>query len=280
MVSSRMLIFCSVLATLLALSVVVVDGVNRDAFENHKGSVRGIQDEEDIDSPWWRDPNVLEPSEKLEIEEEEQINTVYRRSTVGPFLGPIVHVGQDDNSSAEEDITPQRTSRIVHGSVAEPHSFFAMLLVKEGGNWRWSGCGGTLVSNCEIVTAGHCVIDPILPVVGVFINAYSPFAGNNSGVPYHFSPVQEIDIHPNFVLTTNEADLAIIHLQECVDVQKFPPALLAEDIDDYTRQYRPPPHSQQVHAPQNPPSPLIMQVLGFGSMLDDENGTTPWLEMF
>ena len=43
-------------------------------------------------------------------------------------------------------------------------------------------------------------------------------------------------------------------------------ALLADDIDAYRVQYRPP-----VGRPR--PSPIAMQVLGFGSMLAEENGT-------
>lgn len=261
----RMLFFPFILLLVSSAQSVLASDKGREEAAKQRNSVRGRPEITDnADSAWRKDPHVLDPKERMEIEDKTHSNS--HKSTIGPFLGPIVNLGEDisDNKKEQAD-TPQISSRIVHGSEAEPHSFFAMLLVKDGRNWRWSGCGGTLVSDCHVVTAGHCVFEQTLPVKGVFINAYSPFAGNNSGIPYHFSRTERTEIHPDFDLPTNRADLAIIHMEECVDVSDYPPALLADDIEEYRVQYRPP------RGYPRPPS-ISMQVLGFGSMMAEENG--------
>jgi len=175
--------------------------------------------------------------------------TSYTIDIAAPYLGPIVKITEPVQLQEEP------TSRIINGQPATPKSFFTMLLIQNNGDWRWSGCGGTLISACHVLTAGHCLSNPTMTVEGVFVNAYSPFHGNNNGFPFHFSLIQAKDVHPQFVQQTNQADIGILTLKDCVDVNAFPPAMLTQDRADFALS----------------PSKLSMQVMGFGSMSDTAN---------
>ncbi|CAB9506600.1 Vitamin K-dependent protein C (Fragment) [Seminavis robusta] len=260
-----------VAASTASNGIKLVSGVSETETEgvaSRRTNLRGLTSGES-DGSWWRDPylvnpeeDILEREEILQIQESAPMSS--DRTVVGPFVGSTVHVDLERNKNAVPPPTPERLSRIIHGVESpSPYSFFAMILVHRGNDWRWSGCGGTLVSNCQIITAAHCAENPDISMDGVFVNAYSPFQGNNSNIPFHFSPVRLVESHPDYDPATNEADIAIIHMQDCLDVEQFPPALLAQDGPVYNRQYLP--------ATGSPPPPVAMEVLGFGSMSDNAN---------
>jgi secreted trypsin-like serine protease len=224
-----------------------------------------------LESSWWKDPFLIDsdPLEAQEIQQEQNTNQAWSRSVVQPFVGSVVKVDLEkmhpptpaSEASTPNSNSPKKSTRIVHGTAATPYSFFVMILVETGSEWSWSGCGGTLISNCHVITAGHCANNPDISMDAVFVNAYTPFEQNNSGVPYHFSRVSFVEPHPNYNMETNEADIAILHMQDCLDVQAFPPALLARDDAIYHKQYV----TDDINMA---PDPIPLQVLGFGSMAD------------
>ena len=121
--------------------------------------------------------------------------------------------------------------RIVGGSVATPFPAFTMWLrhIQFDDSWHFAGCGGALISNCHILSAAHCSADSReeLPH-GVFIGAYKPYSGDNDGMPFGFGTIARTHIHPNFSDDGNKNDVAILVLDECVDLDEHPPMRVAD----------------------------------------------------
>ncbi|CAH0592709.1 unnamed protein product [Chrysodeixis includens] len=97
--------------------------------------------------------------------------------------------------------------RIVGGSVTniETYPTIAALLF----TWNWSNyvqsCGGIILNNRAVLTAAHCPHED--PPTRWRFRVGSTW-GNNGGVVHH---INQIIIHPNFVRSTLESDVAILH---------------------------------------------------------------------
>ena len=147
------------------------------------------------------------------------------------YVGPVVSFDEkDDASSSSSSTTNDFQTRIVGGSNSHEQKAFTMHLRYDSTwqTWNFAGCGGTLISECHILTAAHCVADGRqgLPN-GVYVNAYAPFKGNE-GKAYHFSLVEEVVIHPQFDNDDNHNDIAIIEMKTCItDTVAFPPMQVA-----------------------------------------------------
>jgi Trypsin len=120
--------------------------------------------------------------------------------------------------------------RIIGGSNADASSsqFFTLLLRQSATTLKYhaAGCGATAISACHALTAAHCVSGNREGISdGVYIGAYEPFTGN-SGLPFHFSEVSSVLIHPSNNPNTNQHDIAILTFATCMDTNLYTPAQL------------------------------------------------------
>jgi secreted trypsin-like serine protease len=122
------------------------------------------------------------------------------------------------------------TARIVGGTNASAgeYTFFSLMLA-QGSDQKWHsfGCGASLISNCYVATAAHCIQDTTSASLGIYISAYKPYDGN-LGEPFVFAQVRSMSSPSNYKDATNQNDIALLRLDSCVDTAAFPPVRLAD----------------------------------------------------
>lgn len=183
-------------------------------------------DVDDIDvSSLWADLDADDSSLALP---EHIVNNVYTEQQLEEFTDQLIH---------------GNNQRIVGGNAAAvgKYPFFTMILryKSKKNTYFKGGCGASLVGNCHVVTAAHCIRDSRLHLNdAVLVGALEPFA-NNQNQPFFFSdlklhnysntvdPDKAFIRHPNWDPSTNRNDVGLLKLDKCVDIDRFKPIKLA-----------------------------------------------------
>jgi len=139
-----------------------------------------------------------------------------------------VAYAQETESSTKSNlfITP----RIIGGSDVLPGTYpwFARGVVSYWGAFTfWTGCGGSLISENHVLTAGHCIDDTFRNIgafqIGALNNLY--INGWNGGQYVEYRSVDAIVLHPSFSSESLDYDLAIVKLKQPCSIDPV-------DIDD------------------------------------------------
>jgi len=184
------------------------------------------------------------------------------------------------------DLDPVIKPRIVGGSEDNSLDSFAMHLryVPEDGMWKFAGCGGTLISKCHILTAGHCMNGARSGrSKAVYVNAWRPFSSNTdttTGVtkPYHVSLI-DLDktfTHPQFNNTGNLNDIAVLTMKKCIpDDQSDLFEVMEVANEDFWRK-----RSSELLVPPNGDDQNLTKtfVAGFGQVSPSDTSVPPALQ--
>ena len=110
------------------------------------------------------------------------------------------------------------SSRIVGGEDAVPHSWPMIVSIRMG-EYEHT-CGGTILSELYILTAGHCVVEKSIPS-NLFRNVEVVIGQHNrSANSATIRRVKRFHIHPNYnkQILTSENDIAILELAQPIDI--------------------------------------------------------------
>ena len=115
------------------------------------------------------------------------------------------------------------TARIVGGydaaysGVGIPNSYAAILYALSTGGYSYSNCGATLITECHLATAAHCVGRGGVNNVA-YINARQMYNAvtKNGGELYYWSNIIAEAPHPSYLTWEKDNDIAYLTLEKCV----------------------------------------------------------------
>ncbi|XP_029940679.1 complement factor I [Salarias fasciatus] len=100
-----------------------------------------------------------------------------------------------------------RVKRVVGGEEANPMQIQWQVALEEN---KKIDCGGAYIGGCWVLTAAHCV----RPSPSAFKVKFSLWKKTQSQDTTDIVPVEEVIIHPKYVPTTYENDIALLRLQK------------------------------------------------------------------
>jgi trypsin len=152
----------------------------------------------------------------------------------------VIEVPDDVANTTKYD---EEDARIIGGTTAatsnnKVQNNQVMLLRQTGTNsagqptYAPNNCGGTLVTNCHVLTAGHC-IGRYGANDAVLVNARNPYDTNNNGAPKWKSTISNEYAHSTYQSGAKPNDIGIIRLSNCVPdnmLSSLPPVKVASSL--------------------------------------------------
>ncbi|XP_030609954.1 complement factor I [Archocentrus centrarchus] len=114
----------------------------------------------------------------------------------------------DDEEAGDRGRTSHgRAKRVVGGVPAKPTQIQWQVALEEN---RRIDCGGAYIGGCWVITAAHCV----RPNPGAFRVKFSLWKKIRAQGTTDIVPVEDIFIHPNYIASTYQNDIALIKLKK------------------------------------------------------------------
>ncbi|XP_061565817.1 complement factor I isoform X2 [Cololabis saira] len=127
-------------------------------------------------------------------------------------LESLLHCGVPNHDLVDDvDVVQRgrrsRVRRVVGGVPAKPTQIQWQIALQEH---RRIDCGGAYIGGCWVITAAHCV----RPNPSAFKVKFSLWRKHGPQSTTDIVPVEDIRIHPNYVPSTYENDIALVKLEK------------------------------------------------------------------
>jgi secreted trypsin-like serine protease len=131
---------------------------------------------------------------------------------------PFVPAESPDDKFGEADARIVGGEDIGSNQQMIPNSYAAILRDVDTGGNSFSNCGATLITECHVATAAHCVSGRSGENDVVYINARQMFnsVNKNGGNVYHWSRISGQTMHGSYQAGVKSHDVAILTLETCV----------------------------------------------------------------